>query len=239
MATEEKISILYVDDEKVNLLAFRANFRRDYKVYTASSGAEGKKLLEENDIKIVVADQRMPKMTGVEFFEWILQDHPNTIRVLLTGFSDISAVIDAINKGKVYSYVTKPWNENELQQTFQSAFEEYERAAYYESLEKRYQQLFEQSSDAVLTLNNAGQITGANSTATELLHFTDEELVSTNIQDLVEEVESVESLIQSDRIIDATIIDKFQSPISCSISVINASKDKGSKSAIQLLLKKQ
>lgn len=122
---EKDISILYVDDEPGNLTAFKANFRRLYNVFTAESGPEGRLILDENPIQIIITDQRMPGMTGVEFLESIIPHYPDAIRILLTGYSDISAVIDSINKGQVYKYITKPWNEDELKITIENAFEVY------------------------------------------------------------------------------------------------------------------
>lgn len=123
--TKEKISILYIDDESNNLVSFKATFRRDFKVYTAESAKEGKKILEENPIQVIISDQRMPEITGVDFFESIIDEYPEQIRILLTGYTDIQAVIDAINKGQVYRYITKPWNEHELKMTIENAFEIY------------------------------------------------------------------------------------------------------------------
>ncbi len=119
------IHILYVDDEQNNLTAFKATFRRDFKIFTAISAAEGVKVLDEEDIHILITDQRMPVMTGVEFLESILERYPDMIRILLTGYTDIEAVIDAINKGQVYRYITKPWDETELRMTIKNAFEVY------------------------------------------------------------------------------------------------------------------
>ena len=119
------IHILYVDDEQNNLTAFKATFRRDFKIFTAISAAEGVKVLDEEDIHILITDQRMPVMTGVEFLESILEKYPDMIRILLTGYTDIEAVIDAINKGQVYRYITKPWDETELRMTIKNAFEVY------------------------------------------------------------------------------------------------------------------
>ncbi len=123
---EHKIHVLYVDDEINNLTAFKAAFRRDYKVFIAQSGAEGRKILDENSgIQVIVTDQKMPEMTGVEFFESILQDHPYPVRILLTGYADIEAVISAINKGQIFRYITKPWDEQELRMSIENAYEVY------------------------------------------------------------------------------------------------------------------
>lgn len=120
---KEKLTLLYVDDEVNNLKSFKAAFRRDFKIYTAESGAEGREVLEKHPISIVLTDQRMPFMTGVEFLESIVPDFPDTIRILITGFSDIQAVIDAINKGRIYHYVQKPWDETYLKNIISNAFE--------------------------------------------------------------------------------------------------------------------
>ncbi|MDN3203169.1 response regulator [Algoriphagus sediminis] len=121
----EKIRILYVDDEENNLQAFKATFRRDYKILLAISAKEAKDVLSENEIDIIITDQRMPEETGVEFLESIIPDYPNPIRILLTGYTDIQAVIDAINKGQVYHYLTKPWEEDYLRTVIKNAFEVY------------------------------------------------------------------------------------------------------------------
>ena len=121
----KNINVLYVDDEVVNLKAFQANFRRLFNVFIARSAQEGVEILDENTIHVVLSDQRMPEITGVEFLGSIIEKHPNTIRILITAFSNIQAVIDAINKGNVYRYVTKPWDVEELQVIIQNAFEVY------------------------------------------------------------------------------------------------------------------
>ena len=121
----EKIKILYIDDEVNNLSAFKANFRRIYEVYTAESAAEGRKILESTDIEIILTDQRMPEMTGVEFLESIVKEFPNPIRILLTGYTDMQALIDAVNKGQIYRYLNKPWNEEELKMFINQAYEVY------------------------------------------------------------------------------------------------------------------
>lgn len=121
----QHIHILYVDDEIHNLNAFRASFRRLYTVFTASSGEEAEEVLSKQEVHIIISDQRMPKMTGIEFFESILDKYPEPIRMLLTGYADINAVIDAINKGQVYKYFSKPWNDDELKQNIDKAYEVY------------------------------------------------------------------------------------------------------------------
>src|SRR5258706_5428669 len=115
-------NVLYVDDEENNLNSFRAALRRSYNIFTALSGEEGIEILSKNDIHVVVTDQRMPNMTGVQFLQHIPGDQDN-IRIILTGFSDMESIIEAINTGKVYRYITKPWDKDELKITIDNAIE--------------------------------------------------------------------------------------------------------------------
>src|ERR1700754_5062785 len=117
--------VLYIDDEINNLNSFKAAFRRDFEIYTASSAKEGRKILDNHEIGVIITDQRMPGTTGIEFLESILQIYPDTIRILLTGFSDINAVMDAINRGQVYKYLVKPWQNDELKMYIENALEIY------------------------------------------------------------------------------------------------------------------
>jgi adenylate cyclase len=119
----DNISILYLDDEEHNLAAFRAAFRRHFKIYTTASVRQAVKMIRENEIPIVITDQRMPEMMGVQFLEAIIPEFPDTIRMILTGFSDMDAIIKAINTGHVYRYITKPWDEKELLMTLNGAAE--------------------------------------------------------------------------------------------------------------------
>ncbi len=123
--SSEKIRILYLDDEEHNLTSFKAAFRRDFEIFTTTDAGEAVSILNNNLIHIVISDQKMPNLSGVEFFELIIPDFPEPIRILLTGYADIEAVIDAINKGQVYRYIAKPWDEQELRMTIVNAYELY------------------------------------------------------------------------------------------------------------------
>jgi len=118
---KKEFSILYVDDEVHNLISFNAIFRREYKILTAQSGKEGLQILDDKKVHLVLSDQRMPEMKGVEFLEKVYHQYPETIRMIITGFSDIDAVIGAINKGGVNRYITKPWDEREMRVTIDNA----------------------------------------------------------------------------------------------------------------------
>lgn len=125
IANNKRISVLYVDDEEDNLLSFRATFRRDYEVFTANSSAQGLQVLNNNTVNVIIADQRMPQSTGVEFFDIVRTAHPDPIRILLTGYTDVEAIIDAINKGQIFRYIKKPWDKLELQTSIKNAYEVY------------------------------------------------------------------------------------------------------------------
>lgn len=122
----EKITILYVDDEPNNLLSFKATFRLKYRVVTAESAAAALNLIEQEKPVVIITDQRMPGMTGVAFLESILEKHPHPMRILLTGYTDFEALTDAVNKGKIYHYLNKPWKADELEQVIDKAIEEYQ-----------------------------------------------------------------------------------------------------------------
>ena len=123
MLDTKKYNILYVDDEQHNLNSFKAAFRRHYNVYTALGAKEGIEVLNTNPIHLIITDQRMPEMTGVEFLEKAIGLYPETIRMILTGFSDVEDIIRAINTGRIYRYITKPWQEQELKMTIDLALE--------------------------------------------------------------------------------------------------------------------
>jgi len=118
-------SILYIDDEENNLISFKSTFRREYHVHVASSGEEALEIMEKHNIQVVITDQRMPDMTGIEFLEQIVPLYPDCMRMIMTGYSDMEAVIQAINKGNIYRYISKPWNREDLKITIDSALEVY------------------------------------------------------------------------------------------------------------------
>ena len=121
----KNINVLYIDDEMDNLTSFRATFRRNFNITTADSADAAIPILENETIHVILSDQRMPKMTGIEFFEKIQTIHPDPIRILITGYTDINAVIDAINRGQVYKYLSKPWVEDDVKIFVEKAYEVY------------------------------------------------------------------------------------------------------------------
>ncbi len=124
-ADYKSLPILLVDDEEENLLAFELNFRNQFTIYTATSGRRGLEILAEREIALVISDQRMPEMTGVEFLEQASRIRPEILRMVLTGYSDINALIDAVNMGRIYHYITKPWDPDELSLSIKRALDSY------------------------------------------------------------------------------------------------------------------
>ena len=115
--------VLYIDDDTDNLKSFKYQFQQYYTVLIAETVELGYNLLKKLNVNVIIADQRMPDMTGTEFFEKISEEFPHTPRLILTGYSDIKAVIDAINRGNVYYYLQKPWKEEEIKMVIDKAIE--------------------------------------------------------------------------------------------------------------------
>jgi two-component system sensor histidine kinase/response regulator len=142
---EKKIKILYVDDEENNLISFKASFRHEYTITTAISAAKAEELLENEDFHLIIADQRMPLVTGVQFFERIKEKYPDPLRILMTGYADINAAIDAINKAGVFQFLYKPWEPTLVENVVTQAYEIYrtrvELKQRNQELEKAYEEL--------------------------------------------------------------------------------------------------
>jgi DNA-binding NtrC family response regulator len=127
MALPEKHPILVVDDEPEILFSLRALLRREFEVYTAGSGAEALEVLAQHPVHVVMTDQRMPQMTGVELLSRLQGECSRAVRIVFTGYADIKAVIDAVNQGRIFRYLTKPWDTDELRSVLRQACQEYER----------------------------------------------------------------------------------------------------------------
>jgi DNA-binding NtrC family response regulator len=131
-----KNKILYLDDEPSNLNVFKATFRREYEVFITDSATEAFEILKNNDIKIIISDQRMPKMNGCEFLKKAAKDYPDVLRMLLTGYSDINVVIEAVNEGKVFKVLNKPWDSEKLITAFEQGIHMYDLSEKYKKLTK-------------------------------------------------------------------------------------------------------
>ncbi len=123
---QEQHAILFVDDEPDILRLIEYTLGNDYQVLTALNGADGLEILRKQEVSLIIADQRMPQMSGAQFLDQSVALQPSAIRIILTGYTDIDSAIDAINTGKVYRYLTKPWEETDLRQNIKTAIEAYE-----------------------------------------------------------------------------------------------------------------
>ena len=135
MSTEPLPRILVVDDEEAILETMSFTFQDDYEVLTSTDARKGLELLDEYaPVAAVLTDQRMPEMSGVEFVSEVWKRHPSTTRIILTGFSDMEATLQAINDGHVYAYITKPWEPDQLKQVMKQAVEHHRLAVENERL---------------------------------------------------------------------------------------------------------
>lgn len=123
MIDEKKYTILYVDDEESNLRIFRNTFRKQYNIITASSGDEALSLLENKEIDLILTDQRMPGMSGIDFLKIAIGKYPELNRILVTAYSDYEILQQAVNELKIFQYVEKPWREEDIKSTIDSALE--------------------------------------------------------------------------------------------------------------------
>ncbi|MFO0946771.1 MAG: hybrid sensor histidine kinase/response regulator [Planctomycetota bacterium] len=129
MGEFKKHTLLIVDDEPEVLAGLRGMFRRHYDVVTTERASEALQLLKQREVHVVVSDQRMPDMSGTDFLARVSEEFPNIVRLMITGYADIDSVIDAINRGHVYRYISKPWDPAELETAVKQAFDQYDLIA--------------------------------------------------------------------------------------------------------------
>ena len=126
---DPKPPILLVDDEPEILFSLRGLLRREFDLHTAQGGAEALEVLRRQPVHVIMSDQRMPGMTGVELLRRARAERPEAIRIIFTGYADIKAVVDAINEGQIYRYLTKPWDPDELVALLHQACDHYQQIA--------------------------------------------------------------------------------------------------------------
>ncbi|MDY6781721.1 MAG: response regulator [Cyanobacteriota bacterium] len=158
MERRKKPKMLVVDDEPDNLDLLYRTFRRDFRVFKADSGVDALEVLSrEGEVAVIISDQRMPEMKGTEFLSQTVPQFPDTVRIILTGFTDVEDLVDAINSGQVYKYITKPWDPNELKTVVERA------AETYDLLKQRTEELEQAHSytEAIATFVEIGQNSGS------------------------------------------------------------------------------
>ncbi|MBF0102963.1 MAG: response regulator [Desulfobacterales bacterium] len=154
MADEKKLTILCVDDEKDIVDSLYDIFMNEYNVKTALNGKDALRIFEKEDIFLVISDQRMPDMTGSEFLAEINKKSTICKKILLTGYADINAAIDAINKGGVDNYFSKPWDDDELLSTAKKLQSLYKMDSFFERILADGKELKEQANESYLAMQN-------------------------------------------------------------------------------------
>ena len=136
--------ILVVDDEPSNIRLLERVFNRKYQVLCAYSGQEALELLKQHDVALIICDQRMPLMNGIEFLKRAAEMRPRVVRIVISGFAEVSVLTEAINSGVIYRFVSKPWNNEDLQQTVARALEHFEIIKRQHELERTNERLVKQ-----------------------------------------------------------------------------------------------
>jgi signal transduction histidine kinase len=130
-------TVLYVDDDRANLTVFEAACAREFDVLTTSSGVEALEVMHRREIAVLLADQRMPAMSGTELLEHARQAFPQTMRILVTAYSDLSAAIGAVNRGQIHHYISKPWDPEAVRAVLRESLETYDTKRKVRVLEQR------------------------------------------------------------------------------------------------------
>ena len=176
-----KHSLLFVDDEEDIISALYDTFVDDYNIFKTTDAKEAVEIIKKEDISLVISDQRMPEMTGSELLAEVHKAKPETIRILLTGYADINAAIDAINKGAIHKYVEKPWDDEALLDMVANLVKIYEESKEKISIISRVQVIIKKEAtfrsimnnikEAVCAMNEDGSIYFANASALNILGY--------------------------------------------------------------------
>lgn len=241
--SEQPIRVLFVDDEENNLKAFRSTFRREMDVLLANSGEEALRILETEQVHVIISDQRMPGMNGSEFLALARERSPRPMRMLLTGFSDLEAVIAAVNDGGIYAYCTKPWDENDLRLKIRQAFEILSLREDKERLLHQYQQIFDTSGDPIAIVDHRGTILQANQACAKLLGVPVDTLLQKRFTDHVENANNLVRTLKVRRSgneflnVDLTIRTEAGNVIDCLMTATYLGKDPQGSHAFQAVIK--
>jgi len=196
----DKETILYIDDEPFNLDGFEVSFRRHYNILTTTSVGEAFEMIEKNEVKVVISDQRMPEMSGLEFFSQLKQKNADIICIILTAYAEVSAIMQAINQGGIYRFMLKPWNENEMKITINNAIETYNLKSENIHLagelkgtnlklaesEARYEAIIQNTNDIIYSIDSSSTITFISDTI-QIYGYSPDELIGKNISEIIHE----------------------------------------------------
>lgn len=187
-----KYNVLYVDDETNNLKVFKSIFRRDYKIFTASSGEEGLVILESTNIHLIITDQRMPKMTGVEFLKVVNKKWPMPNQILLTAFVDHDVVQEAINSIGIFSYLNKPYDHKQLKLLMDKALKSYQLQIDHDfAINKINEQaemlnkILSTALDGIITIDDTYNIVMINPAANKMFGYNKEHLINQKLDILI------------------------------------------------------
>ncbi|MCB9184885.1 MAG: response regulator [Flavobacteriales bacterium] len=239
----DRIRVLFVDDEEHNLKAFKASFRREMDVFIAGSGAEALEVLAREEIHVIISDQRMPGMSGSEFLAVARQEHPRAMRMLLTGYSDLEAVVRAVNDGGIYAYATKPWDENDLRLRINQAFEIQRLRSEKEVLLDRYTQVFEASADPIVIVNHRGAVLEVNAACARLIGLPREQLLRQRFTSYLEDPKELVRNLRSHRAgkdfvnVDLTLRTPDGSTIDCLMTATYMGAQDGHRDVFQAIIK--
>lgn len=177
--------LLLVDDEESILQSLRRMLRRDgYVIHLANSGEAGLEILEREPIGVIVTDQRMPGMTGSEFLGKVKERFPDTMRIVLSGYTELNSIADAINRGAIYKFLTKPWDDDLLRQHIAEAFERHEMKDENRRLAELNRAMIDAVPDALFLVDGESRLIAfANQAAARLIHVQEGALVGRHIAD--------------------------------------------------------
>src|SRR5665811_721071 len=199
----EKSNILYVDDEPSNIRVFKAGLKRHYNIFTALSGVDGLKILEQNTIRLIIADQRMPNMSGVEFLKEAKLKWPYTKTILLTAYSDIDVAKEAINEIGIFRYVNKPFDFREMKsiidgalQLYQLKVDEKKASTVLEEKANKFHNIFKSISDVFIRVDNDGLIEMISPSVYELFGYRPEEVIGKRVKVFMDEEDGTNDFVQ-------------------------------------------
>jgi len=189
---KEKYNILYVDDEEINLRTFENNFRREFNVFKAISPKEGFKILEKNKIQVVISDQRMPEMSGIEFLKKVKNSHPNIRLIILTGYTDFEPLKEAINDNTLWWFLNKPYDYEYLKSIINKGVDAYQLKLDKDILNKELNfrrelldKMMDTALDGIITIDENQHIIDINKAACKLFEYNFDELKGKSITLLI------------------------------------------------------
>jgi diguanylate cyclase (GGDEF)-like protein/PAS domain S-box-containing protein len=205
-------SLLLVDDEtSVATSLSRLLKKENYQVFTADSGEKALEILQKNKINVIVSDQRMPNMTGSELFAQVKEKYPDTIRIILSGFTDFDSLSEAINKGAIYKFLEKPWNNEVLRAEIRQAFNTQSLIQH----NKKLNHLFENTIEAITICNEHGCIESVNPAFSHLTDLSPEDVIGTPLMNLFD---SCPKELSSENLSNLSPADEWHGELTCNKS---------------------